>query len=80
VRVTPSPGHFEEFVAAIKGGKAGLSNIVDYAGPLTELVLLGNVAVWAGKKIEWDANNLRAKNCRDADAIIRPTYRKGYSL
>jgi predicted dehydrogenase len=87
VEVTPSPGHFVEFVRAVRGELGGglgggrtMSNILDYAGPLTETVLLGNVAVWAGKKIEWDANNLKVKGNREADALIRPTYRKGYSL
>jgi hypothetical protein len=57
-----------------------MSNFPDYAGPLTETVLLGNLAVWSGKRVEWDARNLRATNARDLDALIRPTYRKGYSL
>ena len=80
VEVRPSPGHFQEFVRAVRGEGTAMSNILDYAGPLTETVLLGNLAVWAGKKIEWDANNLKATNAREFDALIRPTYRKGYSL
>lgn len=80
VKVTPSPGHFEEFISAVRGEAAALSNIVDYAGPLTETVLLGNLAIWAGKKIEWDAGRLRATNAPELEPLIRPTYRKGYSL
>ncbi len=80
VDARPSPGHFEEFVRAVRGEGAALSNFLDYAGPLTETVLLGNLAVWAGKKIEWDAKDLKATNARELDALIRPTYRKGYSL
>lgn len=76
-----SPGHFEEFVRAIKGGPAAMSNFPDYAGPLTETILLGNLAVWAdGKKIEWDARNLRAKNAPEVHRIIVPEYRLGYTL
>jgi predicted dehydrogenase len=76
-----SPGHFEEFVQAIKGGKPAMSNFPDYAGPLTETVLLGNLAVWAeGKKIEWDAKSMRAKNAPEVADMIRPKYRSGYSL
>jgi hypothetical protein len=75
-----SPGHFEEFVRAIKGGPAAASNFPDYAGPLTETVLLGNLAVYAGKKVEWDAKELRAKNASGLEALIKPTYRKGYAL
>jgi predicted dehydrogenase len=42
-----SPGHFKEWVNAIKGGPPAVSNFTDYAGPLTETILLGNLAVWA---------------------------------
>ncbi|MEX0936636.1 MAG: Gfo/Idh/MocA family oxidoreductase [Pirellulales bacterium] len=78
--------HFAEWVRAIKGGKPAMSNFPDYSGALTETVLLGNLAVWAtgdsgeSDKIEWDAENLKAKNMPELDAIIRPEYREGYSL
>ena len=76
-----SPGHFDEWVRAIKGGDPAMSNFPDYAGPLTETILLGNLAVWAdGKKIEWDAKNLKASNAPEVSPIIRPEYRRGYSL
>jgi predicted dehydrogenase len=76
-----SPGHFEEWVRAIKGGEPAMSNFPDYAGPLTETILLGNLAVWTdGQKIEWDAKKLKATNNSDVDAIIRPHYRHGYSI
>jgi predicted dehydrogenase len=80
VEFPQSPGHFTEFVRAIKGGPAAMSNFPDYAGPLTETVLLGNLAIWAGKKIEWDASNLRALNASEVEPLIRPEYRKGYVL
>jgi len=58
-----------------------MSNFPDYAGPLTETILLGNLAIWAdGKKIEWDAKNMKATNAPEVDPIIRPKYRRGYSL
>lgn len=82
-----SPGHFEEFAAAIKGGKQARSNFAEYAGPLTETILLGNLAVWAaaepglGKKIEWDAKKLVAKDVdEETREIIKHTYHNGYSL
>jgi hypothetical protein len=76
-----SPGHFEEWVRAIKGGPQAMSNFPDYAGPLTETILLGNLAVWAeGKKIEWDAKELRAKNAPEVSSIVKNEYRSGYSL
>jgi predicted dehydrogenase len=76
-----SPGHFTEWVDAIKAGDPtkALSNF-DYAAQLTETVLLGVVALKAGKTIEWDAAGMRAKNCSYADEFIRRDYRKGYSI
>jgi len=76
-----SPGHFTEWVEAIKAKdpKKALSNF-DYAGRLTETVLLGVVALKAGTKIEWDAKDMRAKNNSDADQYIRRDYRKGFSV
>jgi predicted dehydrogenase len=76
-----SPGHFKEFVQAIEAGEPtkALSNF-DYAAQLTETVLLGVVALKAGKKIEWDAATMTAKGCPEADKFIRRDYRKGYSI
>ncbi len=68
-----------EWIAACKGGPPALSNF-DYSGPLTEFVLLGNVAIRAGQKIEWDGQKLKATNCPEADKYIRREYRKGWSL
>jgi predicted dehydrogenase len=80
-----SPGHFTEWVEAIKGGEPAMSNFPNYASPLTEMVLLGNLAVWAaaegeGPKVEWDAKNLKAKNVEGLEEIIKPDYRDGYVL
>ena len=75
-----SPGHFHEFVRAIKEGKPAMSNFADYSGPLTEIVLLGNLAVWSGHKVLWDAKEMKAKGSPELDALIRPTYRDGYTL
>jgi predicted dehydrogenase len=80
VQFEQSPGHFQEWVEAIKGGKPAMSNFPGYASPLTETVLLGNLAVWAGKRIEWDAKNLKAPNAPEVDMIIKPEYRQGWSL
>src|SRR5262249_10149949 len=82
-----SPGHFEEFVEAIKGGPAAVSNFADYAGPLTETILLGNLAVWTGKGPESDGKivhsdsaNLRASNAAELDVVVRRPYRSGWVL
>jgi hypothetical protein len=94
-----SPGHFVEWVNAIRGEGKAKSNFPDYAGGLTETVLLGNLAVWAaagdqdpskreaqkadgveGKKIEWDAKSLTAKNAPEVAHIVKPVFHNGYSL
>jgi predicted dehydrogenase len=81
VEYVTSPGHFKEWVEAIKNGTQSVSNFPNYAGPLTETILLGNLAVWAdGKKIEWDAKNLIAKNAPEVAHIVKPEYRDGYTL
>ncbi len=46
IKYPESPGHFQEWIRAIKGGEPAMSNFVDYAGGLTETILLGNLAVW----------------------------------
>ena len=74
-----SPGHHKEWIEACKGGAPAMSNF-SHAGPFTEFVLLGNVAMRVGKKFEWDAANLKAKNCPEADQYIKREYRKGWSL
>jgi len=81
-----SPGHFREWINAIKGGDPAMSNFPDYAGPLTETILLGNLAVWPadkegqGPKVQWDAKNMKAKGADGLEQIIKPVYRKGYVL
>ena len=68
-----------EFVAACKGGSPALSNF-DYAGPFSETVLLGNVAIRAGQKIEWDGAKMEVTNNKDANRFVHREYRKGWSL
>ncbi len=86
VKFPQSPGHFEEWVEAIKGGAPAMSNFPDYAGPLAEVVVAGNLAVWladkegAGPKVEWDAQQMKAKNVAGLEPLIKPTYRAGYTL
>jgi Oxidoreductase family, C-terminal alpha/beta domain len=68
-----------EWLNAAKGGPKPMSNF-DFAAALTESILLGNVAMRVGKKLEWDAANLKCKNCPEADQYIRTEYRAGWSL
>ncbi|MDX2066755.1 MAG: Gfo/Idh/MocA family oxidoreductase [Fimbriimonadaceae bacterium] len=78
---TKSPGHMAEFLNAIRTGQPASSDFSNYAVPLTETVLLGNLAVWAdGPRVEWDARRMQVKGSSEYDALIRPTLRKGWTL
>jgi predicted dehydrogenase len=74
-----SIGHHAEWIAACKGGAAAGSNF-DFAGPLTEVVLLGCAAIRSGEKLEWDAANMRFPNVPAADEFLRRPRRKGWEL
>ncbi len=86
VEFEQSPGHFTEFHESITGQrKRATSNFENYAGPLTETILLGNLAVWAaaegeGKKIEWDAATLTPTNAPEVANIVHREYRDGWTL
>lgn len=77
--IPPSVGHHQEWINACKTGSPTLSNF-DYAGALIEHNMLALVAYRTGKKLEWDAANMKAKNCPEADQFIRKTYREGWTL
>jgi hypothetical protein len=71
--------HHQEWLNACKGGPKALSNF-DYSGPLAEAVLLGDVALRAGKKILWDAKKLKITNVPEANQYLRAEYRKGWKI
>ncbi len=79
-----SPGHHNEFVIACKGGQRAGSNF-DWAGPMTETVLLGNVALRAQLREDltkagllWDSSKLTFSNHEGANQFLRREYRKGW--
>lgn len=86
-------GHYLQWVnACIKGyGKTELSSSFDYAGPLTETILMGNLALrsWmvksadgksfpGRKKLVWDAKNMRITNFDEANQFVKREYRTGW--
>ena len=77
--IPASIGHHAEWIKACKDGSPTTCNF-DYSGALTEAVLLGNVAYRIGKPIEWDAENLVAKNAPEAAKLINKEYRKGWEV
>ncbi|MCU0408104.1 MAG: Gfo/Idh/MocA family oxidoreductase [Bacteroidales bacterium] len=84
--IPSSPGHEEEWIAACKGGAAAGSDF-EWAGPLTETVLLGNIALRKAVKeklgstiLQFDPVKLSFPNMPDADKYLHCEYRKGWSL
>ncbi|AWM35759.1 Inositol 2-dehydrogenase [Gemmata obscuriglobus] len=77
--IEKSKGHYAEWIHACKTGAPTTCNF-EYAGWLTESNHLGNVAFRVGKRLEWDAEKMKATNCPDADPFIRREYRKGWQL
>jgi len=74
-----SIGHEREWFHAIRHpDEPAMSNFPDYAGPLTETILLGNLAVWKRGRVEWDPVNLKPLGDPSLERIVRPDYRDGY--
>jgi predicted dehydrogenase len=73
--------HHEDFFIACRGSRPACSNF-DFAGNLTEAALVGNVAICAGQRIEWDAEAMKPKNCSRPEVlrVIDREYRKGWTL
>ncbi len=72
--------HYQEWIRACKGGPKPSSNF-DYAGPLAEAILLGNIAAKAGgRKLEWDGPGMKVKNMPELNQSLRRKYREGWSL
>jgi hypothetical protein len=81
-----SASHYQEWIEACKGGKAAGSNF-DFAGPLAEAVLLGNVTLRVELredltrfKLLWDGPKLRFTNCDEANPFLKREYRAGWTL
>jgi predicted dehydrogenase len=73
--------HEGNWIEACKTGGKATSNF-DYAGPLTEMVTMGNLAIRpenVGKKLEWDGENMRVTNVEKANDYVHPHYREGWS-
>jgi predicted dehydrogenase len=81
VEYPKSPGHEKEwFIAMHDPGQPAMSNFPDYSGPLTETILLGNLAVWKRGRVEWDPVNLKPINDPSLARIVRTEYRDGYEV
>jgi hypothetical protein len=97
----PEYGHQRLWVDACKAGfgskeHKGLTSSFDYAGPMTETVLMGNLAIrsymlkakndkgkmdfFARKKLLWDGENMRITNLEEANQYVGREYRKGFEV
>jgi predicted dehydrogenase len=84
--IPSSPGHYEEWINACKGGDPAGSNF-DWAGPLTEVVLLGNIALRVEMRefvsrtdFMWDPEKFEITNVPEANQFLHVEYREGWSL
>jgi len=71
---------YQEWIDAIKGGPPAGSNFTGYAGPLTEMILLGNLALRVGQTIELDPTGGAITNVRVPEEWVMPTYRAGWEF
>ncbi len=71
--------HYQQWLAACKNGTTAAADF-EYSSKLTEICLLGMVAMRTGSLIRWDAENMRLTNLDSANPYVRPEYRKGWSL
>jgi hypothetical protein len=93
----PESGHQVAWTRACKAGfgsteHKSLTSSFDYSGPLTETVLMGNLAIRSynvktakgefpgRKKLLWDGTNMKITNFDDANAFVKRKYREGFEL
>jgi predicted dehydrogenase len=73
-------GHEQDWIRACKGGKPACSNF-EHSGPLSEAVLMGNLAVrFPGRPLLWNGEAMEVTNDKDANAYVRREYREGWHL
>ena len=76
-----SPGHHREWIDACKAGKPEMAMAgFWYSGPFTEALLVGNLAVRLGRRVEWDSRTMRSPNCPEADNYVTKFYRTGWRI
>jgi len=74
-----SQGHHRDWINACKGGPPASSNFA-YGARLTEIALLGVVALRTGKTLYWDGPNMRATNAPQAEPLVHGHFRKGWEI
>jgi predicted dehydrogenase len=74
-----SKGHHRDWLDACKGGKPASANF-EYGAALSEIGLLGLVAMRVGKKMYWDAKAMKSPNAPEADKFLRESCRPGWEV
>lgn len=77
--IARSRGHHRDWIEACKGGPAASANF-EYAARLTEIVLLGTVALRAGTSLQWNGPDMKADNAPETEPLIRGYVRKGWEM
>ncbi len=82
VTLPRASGHHEEWIEACKEGKTRKDVMSHFgrAALMTETLLLGNLSVRAGRRIEWDPNAMKVTNLPEANAYVDPPYREGWAV
>ena len=76
-------GHEQDWIRACKEGPNGIpaSSSFEYGGPLTEMALLGMIAIrLKDQRLKWDSKKFEFTNNKEANALLHKEYRKGWSL
>lgn len=74
-----SPGHYRDWIRACKGGVPACSNF-SVSAPFTEWIALGAIATKLNCRLEWDTENMKITNNSQANELLKPRIRKGWSI
>jgi hypothetical protein len=77
--LTRSPGHYQDWLRACKGGDPACSNF-SISGPFTEWIVMGVTALHFEGKLEWDAAKMEFSNNAEANKYVKPNFRRGWSF
>jgi hypothetical protein len=87
LKATPLPqkyartaGVYQEWISACKAGTQPGSNFAGYAGPMTEMILVGCLAARMGQVLEMNAESGAITNVTPPSEWVLPAYRRGWSL
>jgi predicted dehydrogenase len=74
----PGQSHHQEWLAACRGGAPAFCRFDGFASQLTETMLVANLAIRTGRKIDWNSEAMEARGCPEASVLIKREYRTGW--